>query len=524
MFQKISAKAIIIQIITSVVCIAVACIPGIYLAHFGAQGFDEPYQMLNALDYKNVPFAPLSNVFGSIFGSIMGYEWLTFRYLGLGLYWLSILMGCVYFWCKTGKFKLFLLCSTLLILIANVYRLCHVTYGWDSWTLPLLVATIILTLEYISSKRTWQLIALGLLSAVISWCRVPDAIVVPMLCAIVFYFNDKSTRTRATTIYAVTALVAIVALLIAMYGTPGNYLSYVAANSIDEHDFHAVVFGHINSVARNLPYVATILLTYFVISKWRKLWIFAVVLCYTLCYSMLYQITPFLASVLDVELAIALVIIGAAFYFNRNTTDGKKIVAISLLALVPITLSNTGIYKIIALPMIPIALIYLYQHINRPMKIVGVACFASLFLFVPYGTCRHHTYNDVGTNSTTYTYSSGLAKGLRTSPAAGRYVDMVMASVEPYRATHKIIVLRNEADYIYEYLLQSRNSFMRHRFNGCDTNAPEYVEWVENQLNGSGEQPVAVLYFGKPSEMTYMLGKYCSREVCTPTYSLYITE
>jgi hypothetical protein len=65
---------------------------------------------------------------------------------------------------------------------------------------------------------------------------------------------------------------------------------------------------------------------------------------------------------------------------------------------------------------------------------------------------------------------------------------------------------------------------MRHRFKGCDTNAPEYVEWVENQLKGSGEQPVAVLYFGKPSEMTYMLGKYCSREVCTPTYSLYITE
>jgi hypothetical protein len=54
----------------SMLCILAVSLPSILVMHIGAYEFDEPYQILNALDYKNAPLAPLSNYLGYLYGSI----------------------------------------------------------------------------------------------------------------------------------------------------------------------------------------------------------------------------------------------------------------------------------------------------------------------------------------------------------------------------------------------------------------------------------------------------------------------
>jgi hypothetical protein len=529
MSEKNNFIAITAKIILAVVCIAAACIPGIYVAHIGAQPFDEPYQILNALDYKNVPFAPLSNLFGHIFGTHFGYEWLTFRYLGLGLCLLSVLMGCVYYLCKTHNYKVFLICTTFLVLIVGCYRLCFSIYGWDSWSTFTLVATLILTIEYLNRKSVWLLVAIALLSAVAIACRVPNAVILPLMVVIIYANIDASQRLRHSAIYLVVAIAATLAILCAIYGSLVTYLCYLRDNTVDSHDIISVIAGHINGVARNLSYIAMIVVAYYLLqrakTKAQKI-ILLIGFAYTLLLNVCNRITPFHSSTLDLHLASVLMLLGTAYYMHRGTATGRKLLAITLIAIVPIAGSNTGIYKFIMLPIVPILLMYVQGRLNREMRIIGGICFASILIFAPVGT-RRFSYNDEGYKRATYTYNHTLAKGLKTAPNQGEYTIGIIDALQPYQKKYRILVLRRDYDYIYEYLLQERNGYLRHRFDGVSPDDKDYVAYVAAQIAAArkaspAKKPLAVLYFGGESEMTKLLDRSCHKEIDGDGFTFYV--
>jgi hypothetical protein len=138
---------------------------------------------------------------------------------------------------------------------------------------------------------------------------------------------------------------------------------------------------------------------------------------------------------------------------------------------------------------------------------------------------RITSFQDVGTLRAQYEFSDGLAKGMKTSPERGRAVEAVMSDIEPYRrGGYQIIVLRYDAEYLYEYLLQLRNGYLRHSFNGADDNDAAYVAWTEGEI-ADGCDKVAVLRFGnctEPSRMTDALDKLCTKVKATDYYTIYL--
>jgi hypothetical protein len=509
---------IVAKFVIAALCIAIATLPGLFVAHYGAQPFDEPYQMLNALDYRNTAFAPLSNYFGYLFGSHVGFEWMNFRYLALAFYWVSILMGCVYMWCKTRQYKMFLFFSSVLVLIAGLLRVCQVVYGWDTWTMPITVLTIILTFEYHDHKKQWMVVAFGLLSATIAMLRLPSIVVVPIFCFVLYLCNEKGKRLMPIAIYIATTTIALTALIYALYGTLTEFVQCLLSTKIDEHSPVMFLWTYINGAARIAPLVSTILMGYYIYMKVLRKWIVALVMVYIIAYTMYYRATYYSSNVLDMELTIVAIMYGLAYYYNPASDDHKKVYAFALLSIVPLIGSNTGFYKFVLLPSIPILAIYLHKHISRSVKQIGLIVLAGFLVYSIIGVCQF-SYLDAGILEAKYEFKDGLAKGIKTTPAAGEYIDSVMTDMKPY-ASGKTLVLRRINEYIFEYLLQSRNDYLRHRFEGVDYNDKEYIDWVRNEIDSSKE-PLTILYFDEPTAMSDMLEERCSKVLAHDDYVIY---
>lgn len=507
-----------LKFLFAVLCIAVAATPGLFIAHYGAQPFDEPYQILNALDYRNTAVAPLSNYLGCCFGSHFGFEWIKFRYLALAFYWVSILMACVYMWCKTHEYKLFLFFSSLLVLIAGLLRVCQVVYGWDTWTMPITVLTIILTFEYHDHKRLWMVSIFGILSATITMLRVPSLVIIPIFCIILYFCNEKGCRLKPIALYITTTAIALTALIYALYDSPAQFLQYLFSTKIDEHSPKLFLWTYINGIARIVPLVSMLLMGYFLFIRARKKWIIALAMTYVVAYYMSYRATNFFSNVLDMELTVVAIMYGLAYYYNPSKHNHKKGYAFVLLSIVPLIGSNTGLYKFVLLPSIPILAIYLHKHVSVNVKHFGFIVLAGFLIYSRFGM-RRFSYGDAGLVESTYEFKDGLAKGLKTTPLEGEYVDLVMSDMKPY-ASGKTLVLRRTNEYIFEYLLQSRNSYLRHRFEGVDYNDKDYINWVQNEIANSHET-LTILYFDKPSAMSNMLNKHCTKVMARDDYTIY---
>jgi hypothetical protein len=146
--------------------------------------FDEPYQIINGLDYRNTPLAPLSNLLGNLWGNLVGFEWIKFRYLAYGLNKLSILIGLIYMYSKTKDYWNTLIVGIILFLISTLFPVTQNLYGWDAWTLPLLMVLTVLVLEYIEKRNIWYIVLIGIISPVVGYCRIPNFVLIPFACFI----------------------------------------------------------------------------------------------------------------------------------------------------------------------------------------------------------------------------------------------------------------------------------------------------------------------------------------------------
>jgi hypothetical protein len=160
----------------------------------------------------------------------------------------------------------------------------------------------------------------------------------------------------------------------------------------------------------------------------------------------------------------------------------------------------------------------LHKHISRSVKQIGLIVLAGLLVYSIFGVCQF-SYLDAGILEAKYEFKDGLAKGIKTTPATGEYIDSVMTDMKPY-ASGKTLVLRRINEYIFEYLLQSRNDYLRHRFEGVDYNDKEYIDWVRNEIDSSKE-PLTILYFDEPTAMSDMLEERCTKVLAHDDYVIY---
>ncbi len=514
------------------VCIVLASYPSLYLSRIGANLFDEPYQILNGLDYKNAPMAPLSNYLGNLFGTTFGWEWIKFRYLAYGIHKLAILIGCWYMWHRTKKYWPCLILTTATMIISSIFQTAPNLYGWDAWTLPFVVCAIIATIEHLRRNRNWILIVLGIISAIAGLCRIPNFAIVVAISAILLYpWEDAQplkVRIRQTSIYLATAIVASLVIITLLYESPINYLTYIKANSIDDHNLKGMIYSYIHSSLSFVIYPSLIWSCYLIT---KKAYSKRPAILYITCFAILCVLIFFLiihtfgcfGNIHEFIIGLNLTLILTIYHYDKKSL--KYLVAIFLLACIPFLGSNTGILKFIILPLLPILYTFIHKYITKTMVTFGTVCFTSFILY----SCvivRHHSFMDVGTIEAKYEFSDGLAKGIRTSAENGKEVDGIMNEMKPYRSGYNIIVMRKEPHYIYEYLLQSRNDYLRHRFSGVDDNNKDYATWLRSEIAKGGDK-VAILRLGDCDESSLIsetLDQLCAKTKITEKYTIYVKK
>ena len=93
-------------------CLAAVIIFCFSLLKYSFYPVDEPYQIMNSMDYLNSPLAPLTAILDHFTNSLCGYEYLKMKYVAFGYNILAVFAGCIYFYTHTKKLNLsLLLCS-----------------------------------------------------------------------------------------------------------------------------------------------------------------------------------------------------------------------------------------------------------------------------------------------------------------------------------------------------------------------------------------------------------------------------
>lgn len=153
----------------------VAVIPGILLAPYSINFFDEPYQILNAYDWKNAVYSPLSAFLAHFWGCISDWRYLSFRYLHLILIFMSVFISSIYYLkhCRNKSSLIVVACFSLYF--ATGFKSDLNLYGWDSWTILFITILLVCFLSFFRNPSFGKILLLSFISSIAILSRIPNA-------------------------------------------------------------------------------------------------------------------------------------------------------------------------------------------------------------------------------------------------------------------------------------------------------------------------------------------------------------
>ncbi len=523
----------------------VAALPSVWLSRYGVNFGDEPYQIMNGMDYRNAPLAPLSNCLAGFYGEMTGWSWLGFRYLAVALNALSVIMGALYMYRKTGRWALSALLGVACAFFIGLLQNASALYGWDRWTVFGLMPCVLTMLSYIDRPALWKAALLGCLSAVLGLFRLPNyAIVamVPFVMLLIGYKCCEWERSKwgfkrvalSVAIYlAVTALTSV-GLLWMLYGGVGEWLAYFESNYMDSHGTWVVVRSVLFQLPMFMTTVAAMWLYYhlLVVADGCGRWMSRAALVVSLAGLWYLLLSEFdILQCMPLVYASGLVVLasGCVVWNNRGELWNGPVVRVAtvlLLACVPFVGSNAGMLKMLSWPVLPVVFVYLLPYFTRRMAVYATVAAVALLGYA-YSGVRNATFGDSGIKETTERLDCGVASGLYTHKERAELLETLYRDFSPYAndSTYKTVVVRRGVNFYAEYLFGCRSSFNAHRWNSWGDNSFDGgEEWFVRQV---AEKPVAVLVMVdsiKSERVNELLSRDFVKSVEHPRYRIYVSK
>lgn len=509
-------------------CVILASLPIFYIAPFGADALDEPMQILNSVNPINTPLTPLSSYLGLLFGTTFGWEWLKYRFLAFGLHKLAIMIGCCYMWKYTKSYGICLAITFSVLLISSIFPVMQNIYGWDSWSLPFLVLTLVLLLENFKKERLLLIILSGITTALSGMCRLPNFIMLFFIAGILF-FKDRQQGIRMPykniLLYILVTIIVSVLLLIPVYNNPVTYLELVLHNNYTSHSPVQLITAYITSALGLMCFPAMLYCCYKATLWGRNKGTLAYGIIYIIDLLVLYYFCLInhgegFSSVLKYIIAIEILLLATLFQKDKHLA-----ITLILLGCVPFVGSNTGVTKFMSLPLFPILIALCRNSLDKNKFAFGGICILALTLY-SYNGIRNSSFLDVGIKDADYTFTDGLAKGIKTSSDKGERIAAIVKDFENNSKGCRRIVLRHGGEYIYEYLLMASNAYLCNRFGGAEDDDPDYVTWTKTEIEKSGNK-VAILRFCNDNETSLMsdvLDNLCTQVKVGDGYCIYVKK
>lgn len=518
----------------------VAAVPGFLEAPYSINQFDEPYQIINAMEWPTSVYSPLSSWLANKFGILVEWKYLAFRYLGTSLNFIAIVICSLYALHVSKRKALIVVSSIVVTLLALSFRTSTGYYGWDNWTALFLSVSLVLFLSLVRSFSWGKLILLGMVSAIISLVRISNVTII-FFCALILFVAFKSHRERywVTGCYVFTALSCLYILLGLLYGNVGLYQSTFSAYEIGDHSALQMLIPLFSGFIIALLYALGFFLSFKGISILNKMesgmrLLLYIVLIVVFVLSLLpsrgvsFGMGPAFCS--GLMLMSLLMLLREA----RRKTDFKlavEVTGIFLLSLTAAVGSNGGYSKALTWPVFPLIFWLLGREFKWSLCHLYICCSVAYLVYSVIGFTQHGFFDE---NPSLLTFQfkdrESVLYGMRTNPERGKFISGIYEDVETYLSKgYAPIVLKQGNDYIFEYMLKAPNLLQRHNFgNWYAFWDKEYVLSIEKEINAS-KSPVCVLYrqwkdLENPNPMMEMLEANTRCVIDKPGYSVWIKE
>ncbi len=521
-------------------CLAAVIIFCFSLLKYSFYPVDEPYQIMNSMDYLNSPLAPLTAILDHFTNSLCGYDMLSAKYVGFIYTILTMAISCVYFYNRTKRLNIsVILCATLILLTTWNFN-ASMYIGWDRQIMLFTTAVLLLFIKYVETQKISYLVATSFATCITALCRIPSISIIPILFTIILTNQSEQNRIKHAFVYAISAIVFVFAFLMIMYGSIGNYAFYLKANMISNHGIYGLIGNYFVHLVATLFPICAVYCTYKVLTKMNghncAAFLFAVFATIVFIYDMRINIIA-QKSLRFINASIMLLEFVAIYKFYKESKIKELVIviAIVLVSFTPILGSNTGLQKYLSYSVFPILLYLLKPLINKAFIITSFIIIVSSLLIIADSVINISGNSRTNVTQRTYQLDFYPANGLYVNPECGCQINEIRQDLENFK-DNKILVVGTYTDrYFFEWIYDCRNEYLRHDFENFNKfNEEKYIDYVADKIKDT-KQDVAILYLYKSyywkecrntyeSKMSQMLESELNLDVKKDKYAIFTSK
>lgn len=452
---------------------------GYRMCAYGMNFSDEPYHILNAMDYKNAPLTVLNALIGHAFGNIFGWNYISFKYFAWTLDLLSIFIAGGFLFYKTRTTVLSLGVTACLVAFESVSRLIFNLYGWDPMVALVLTIILCLTLHYHDRPSKMLLVVISILAALAVMVKVTNIALLPIISVFLIW---KHRSLRQAIIFSAIMIVAWAVGIFMIYHSFSQFFYYLHANMNNGHgSLIGVLVQHFYYAFYVLPYIAYFLIMYYIVGRYYSsrvsvnvLGALALIVCnyFTLHTHFIIYGNSYCSLISALGISVVLVAV------RYNVMTGLLILAIGVTAHFG---SNQSFSKFLFAPAILVSLIYIVTQKN--IKSVLLICFILLINMCIFRYERLHegTFPDYGIQYLTET-TRGIDKldGNYTTTEKAKQINQAYQIANGKRT---FVVGDTINKYIYEYMFENINPYNRQAYgNSGYYQKQQYVDSVSSHI------------------------------------------
>lgn len=450
-----------------------------FLMRYSINFSDEPYQIMNAIDYYQNPSTIFSAYIYHIFGNCCGFELLTMRFLMAIIVIITIIVPISYFYFERKNVWEAICVGGFAILLMSGIQQKTTLVGWDIISnLFLCVSTGLMLLYAKCNRSIVVVILLGAFIAMATMSRIPNVVIVPIaLWCILLDGGDKLQIKKNIFAFLLAFVISVLLIIWITYGDVKSYIdAWYEWGVSSEHGLLHMLVIYLKDIRPPLLLMGLYVLLYLSIyaitrydirlySKKRNflLGAFWVVLLFSLCYE--YEhINSFTNNLITSGYLLILIYI----WLKSRKNDCFKTIKTELLivlfcSLVPAIGSNTGWFKVANIVSIVFMMPIFLPIASKTTKQVLLVFLGAILLYFPINKAREMFF-DEGLVQCTECLELPNLKGIYTTPENEEILKMVLEKEKDSSAQDVLFV--GFGRQLFEYMLDCRANYASHDFFG----------------------------------------------------------
>ncbi len=395
---------------------------------YGVALTDEPYQAMNAIDWRHSPATFMSGAIVSLWGNAVGWNVLSLRVFAISVLSVSCALTGLYMYRRTRNAGVSMALTGIAIAL-SAQKDELVVYSWNCLSTASFIVALLLLLHILRRPAIWKMAAYGLVAAFIATLRFPNVMIVPAVILIQVIDGFIGHRWRFVAMMACAFTVTFVSVWLLsvsiVFGSPAGFFDMLADTLVTNHApawlVLKIILTSIDCIARTSVLVLGAAMIYFA-GRWfgmrGAVWAGVIYGAYLFIYLYMTRYDGY-AFFINHQ-ALGLLVLGIIYVLLRRRgepfgRDQVALCAMLVFSALPMLGSNVGIPKMISYQFYPLIGAFALPLIASRARLFCIVTLGVYLAFVPVRKwCSN--FEDEGVASATVILDQPRLKGIRTCP------------------------------------------------------------------------------------------------------------